>query len=167
MGILRGSVVHRYALWCTGCNGRHGKSLNKKAEKLPFCTFNPMVEGSNPSRPTIKSIARGSRCCFSTDSSGTCPETSASAATSRHERSYRLSASSGGGSDDTDRSCGRGVQKIFHFPLRSLCVGWDHRMPYPATLRRYAVTATPTLRPRQASIHQDRTPVFNTTLMNR
>jgi len=40
-------------------------------------------------------------------------------------------------------------------------------MPYPATLRRYAVTATPTLRPRQPSIHQDRAPVFNTTLMNR
>jgi len=51
--ILRGSVVHRYALWCTGCNGRHGKLLNRKADKLPFCTFNPMVEGSNPSRPTI------------------------------------------------------------------------------------------------------------------
>jgi hypothetical protein len=52
MGILRGSVVHRYALWCTGCNGRHGKLLNKKADKLPFCAFNPMVPRSSRGRPT-------------------------------------------------------------------------------------------------------------------
>jgi hypothetical protein len=48
--------MHRPASWCKDRNGRHGKLLNKKADKLPFCTFNPMVEGSNPSRPTIKTI---------------------------------------------------------------------------------------------------------------